>query len=74
MTNRNFSDCQIPSYSPCKFKSNPHLKIEFTDKEIMPWDGMVLMKKLIEKTKIIEELKHLLFSIGTRPKQSRRRE
>jgi len=32
------------------------LKIEFTDKEITTWDGMVLMKKLIEKTKINEVL------------------
>lgn len=32
------------------------LKIEFTDKEITPWGGMVLMKKLIEKTKINEVL------------------
>lgn len=35
------------------------LKIEFTDKEITPWGGMVLMKKLIEKTKINEVLEHL---------------
>ncbi len=31
------------------------LKIEFTEKEITPWGGMVLMKKLIEKRKINEE-------------------
>jgi hypothetical protein len=35
------------------------LKIEFTDKEITPWGGMVLMKKLIEKTGISEVLKRL---------------
>lgn len=35
------------------------LKIEFTDKEITPWGGMVLMKKLIEKTKINEVLNGL---------------
>ena len=35
------------------------LKIEFTDKEITPWGGMILMKKLIEKTKIIEVLEQL---------------
>lgn len=35
------------------------LKIEFTDKEITPWGGMVLMKKLIEKTKINEVLERL---------------
>lgn len=35
------------------------LKIEFTDKEITPWGGMILMKKLIEKTKINELLEHL---------------
>ena len=35
------------------------LKIEFTDKEITPWGGMILMKKLIEKTKINELLERL---------------
>ena len=35
------------------------LKIEFTDKEITPWGGMVLMKKLIEKTRINEVLERL---------------
>ena len=35
------------------------LKIEFTDKEITPWGGMILMKKLIEKTKINEVLERL---------------
>ena len=35
------------------------LKIEFTDKEITPWGGMVLMKKLIDKTKINELLARL---------------
>lgn len=35
------------------------LKIEFTDKEITPWGGMILMKKLIEKTKINELLASL---------------
>lgn len=32
------------------------LRIEYTDKEITPWGGMVLMKKLIERTGINEEL------------------
>ena len=32
------------------------LKIEFTDKEITPWGGMSLLKRLIEETKINEEL------------------
>jgi len=32
------------------------LKIEFTNKEITPWGGMVLMKQLIEKTKINDVL------------------
>lgn len=35
------------------------LKIEFTDKELTPWGGMILMKKLIEKTKINEALEGL---------------
>jgi len=35
------------------------LKIEFTDKEITPWGGMILMKKLIEKSKINELLASL---------------
>jgi hypothetical protein len=35
------------------------LKIEFTDKEITPWGGMVLMKQLIEKTKINQVLERL---------------
>lgn len=35
------------------------LKIEFTDKEITSWGGMILMKKLIEKTKINEVLERL---------------
>lgn len=35
------------------------LKIEFTDKEITPWGGMILMKQLIEKTKINEVLERL---------------
>lgn len=35
------------------------LKIEFTDKEITPWGGMILMKQLIEKTKISEVLERL---------------
>jgi hypothetical protein len=28
------------------------MKIDFTDKEITPWGGMILLKKVIEKTKI----------------------
>ena len=35
------------------------LKIEYTDKELTPWGGMVLLKKLIERTGINEELGHL---------------
>ncbi|MEO8230862.1 MAG: IS1380 family transposase [Ignavibacteriota bacterium] len=35
------------------------IKIEFTDKEITPWGGMILMKKLIEKTKINGVLERL---------------
>jgi hypothetical protein len=35
------------------------LKIEFTDKEITPWRGMILMKQLIEKTKINEVIERL---------------
>lgn len=35
------------------------IEIDFTDKEITPWGGMVLMKKLIEKTGIIETLNKL---------------
>ncbi len=33
--------------------------MEFTDKEITPWGGMVLMKQLIDKTKINEVLERL---------------
>jgi hypothetical protein len=35
------------------------IKIEYTDKELTPWGGMVLMKKLIERTGINEELSRL---------------
>jgi len=35
------------------------IEIDFTDKEITPWGGIVLMKKLIEKTGIIETLNKL---------------
>lgn len=35
------------------------LKIEYTDKEITPWGGMVLMKKLLEKTGINQKLEQL---------------
>jgi hypothetical protein len=35
------------------------LKIEFTDKEFTPWGRVILMKKLIEKTKINEVLERL---------------
>jgi hypothetical protein len=31
------------------------LKIEYTDKESTPWGGMLLMKKLVERTGITEE-------------------
>jgi hypothetical protein len=31
-------------------------KIAFTDKEITAWGGMIFMKKLIEKTGIVEKL------------------
>jgi hypothetical protein len=32
------------------------LKIEYTDKELTPWGGMVLMKKFIERTEINKQL------------------
>jgi len=32
------------------------LKISFTDKEITPWSGMVFMKKLLDRTRILTEL------------------
>jgi hypothetical protein len=32
------------------------IKIGFTDKEICPWGGMSLMKKVVDKSKIIEKL------------------
>jgi hypothetical protein len=32
------------------------LKIAFTDKEITPWSGMVFMKKLLDRTRILTEL------------------
>lgn len=35
------------------------LKIEYIDKELTPWGGMVLMKKLIERTGINEALERL---------------
>lgn len=35
------------------------IKIEFTDKELSPWDGMVLMKRLIEKSGINEQLRKM---------------
>lgn len=35
------------------------LKIEFSDKEITPWGGMVLMKELVKRTKINELLKDI---------------
>ena len=35
------------------------LKIEFTDREITPWGGIALMKKLIDKTGIIQKLASL---------------
>jgi hypothetical protein len=35
------------------------LKIEYTNKELTPWGGMVLLKKLIERTGINEELSRL---------------
>jgi len=28
------------------------LKVEFTDKEITPWGGMILMKEIIRRTGI----------------------
>jgi hypothetical protein len=33
------------------------LKIEFTDKEITPWGGMVLINKMLEKMDIRSVLK-----------------
>ena len=35
------------------------IKIDYTDKEISPWSGMILMKQLIEKTGILEKLKQI---------------
>ncbi len=35
------------------------IKIEFTNKEITPWGGMVLMKKFMEKAEITEALKRV---------------
>lgn len=35
------------------------LKIEFTDKEITPWGGMILMKKLIERSGVNEKLSQI---------------
>jgi len=40
-------------------RNKMELKIEFTDKEITPWVGMVLMKELIETKKINEVLESL---------------
>lgn len=39
-----------------KSYKNMGLQIEFTNKEITPWSGMILMKKLVEKTRIISIL------------------
>ena len=36
-------------------------KISFTDKEITPWGGMVLMKKLLDKTGIVPLIESLAF-------------
>ena len=33
------------------------LKIEFTDKEITPWGGIALLKKMMDKMSFIELLK-----------------
>jgi len=33
-----------------------YLKLEYTDKEITPWGGMALMKKLVDHTGIQEYL------------------
>ena len=35
------------------------IKIEFTDKEITAWGGMVLMKKLIDRTGVNEVLNQI---------------
>lgn len=35
------------------------LRIEYTDKEITPWGGLILLKKLFEKTGIAEMIKSL---------------
>lgn len=35
------------------------LKIEFTDKEITPWGGMILMKEIIRRTGINEILQNI---------------
>jgi hypothetical protein len=36
-----------------------NIKIEFTDREITPWGGIALMKKLIDKTGVIQKLSSL---------------
>ena len=35
------------------------LRIEFTDKEITPWGGIVLLKRLVEKTGMMSVLENL---------------
>jgi hypothetical protein len=35
------------------------LRIEYTGKEITPWGGLILLKKLLEKTGIAEKIKSL---------------
>ena len=39
------------------------LKIEYTDKELTPWGGMVLMRELIERTGINEALAKVGFPV-----------
>ena len=36
-----------------------NLEISFTDKEITPWGGLVVMKKMLDKIKFEEVLKSL---------------
>jgi len=35
------------------------LKIEFTDREITPWAGIAILKNLLERTKIIEQIQNM---------------
>ena len=41
-------------------------KIEYTDKEITPWSGLVLMKKMIETCSVHVDLRKLAQLVGCR--------